>query len=167
MSEPFLIGEAMTGGYGKAGPDILHDCTVAVNPGEIAVIAGVDSIEVGDTICDCDHPERLPRIAIDPPTTGHTASDACGIIVAAALVGGFLHHRSWKLRAVRIVAYTIAGLGALYAYRHWYVGPKVEPDPFIASTYYGIKLAAISIAGALPGMLGGEVAVRLLRRGDR
>jgi len=36
---PFLIGEAMTGGYGK-GPDILHACTIAVNPGEIAVIVG-------------------------------------------------------------------------------------------------------------------------------
>jgi len=39
MSEPFLIGESMTGGYGQ-GPDILHDCTVAVNRGEIAVIVG-------------------------------------------------------------------------------------------------------------------------------
>ncbi|MHA6261904.1 ABC transporter ATP-binding protein [Arenibacterium sp. CAU 1754] len=36
---PFLVGSAMTGGYGK-GPDILHDCTIAVNPGEIAVIVG-------------------------------------------------------------------------------------------------------------------------------
>ena len=39
MSEPFLIGDAMTGGYGK-GPDILHDCTISVDPGEIAVIVG-------------------------------------------------------------------------------------------------------------------------------
>ena len=39
MSEPFLIGDSMTGGYGK-GPDILHDCTIAVNRGEIAVIVG-------------------------------------------------------------------------------------------------------------------------------
>ena len=38
-AQPFLIGDAMTGGYG-AGPDILHDCTIAVNPGEIAVIVG-------------------------------------------------------------------------------------------------------------------------------
>ena len=38
-SEPFLIGEAMTGGYGN-GPDILHDCTIAVDRGEIAVIVG-------------------------------------------------------------------------------------------------------------------------------
>jgi len=36
---PFLIGEHMTGGYGK-GPDILHDCTIAVERGEIAVIVG-------------------------------------------------------------------------------------------------------------------------------
>lgn len=38
MSEPFLIGEHMTGGYGAA--DILHDCTIAVDRGEIAVIVG-------------------------------------------------------------------------------------------------------------------------------
>ncbi len=34
----FLIGEGMTGGYG--GADILHDCTVSVEKGEIAVIVG-------------------------------------------------------------------------------------------------------------------------------
>lgn len=34
----FLIGEHMTGGYG--GADILHDCTIGVEKGEIAVIVG-------------------------------------------------------------------------------------------------------------------------------
>ncbi|MGQ0610258.1 MAG: ABC transporter ATP-binding protein [Paracoccaceae bacterium] len=38
MSEPYLIGESMTGGYG--GADILHGCTIAVEKGEIAVIVG-------------------------------------------------------------------------------------------------------------------------------
>ncbi len=38
MAEPFLIGEAMTGGYGAV--DILHACTIAVEKGEIAVIVG-------------------------------------------------------------------------------------------------------------------------------
>ncbi|WP_050523718.1 ABC transporter ATP-binding protein [Pseudorhodobacter wandonensis] len=38
MSEPFLIGENMTGGYGAV--DILHNCTIAVEKGEIAVIVG-------------------------------------------------------------------------------------------------------------------------------
>ena len=35
---PFLIGEAITGGYG--GADILKGCTIAVDKGEIAVIVG-------------------------------------------------------------------------------------------------------------------------------
>ena len=39
MSDPFLIGDCMTGGSGK-GPDILHECTIAVEKGEIAVIVG-------------------------------------------------------------------------------------------------------------------------------
>jgi branched-chain amino acid transport system ATP-binding protein len=38
MSEPVLVGEAMTGGYG--GADILHSCTIAVEAGQIAVIVG-------------------------------------------------------------------------------------------------------------------------------
>ena len=37
--DPFLIGEGMTGGYGK-GADILHDCTISVEQGQIAVIVG-------------------------------------------------------------------------------------------------------------------------------
>ena len=35
----FLIGENMTGGYGT-GADILHDCTIGVEKGEIAVVVG-------------------------------------------------------------------------------------------------------------------------------
>ena len=38
QSAPYLIGETMTGGYGAV--DILHDCTLSVNKGEIAVIVG-------------------------------------------------------------------------------------------------------------------------------
>ncbi len=34
----YLVGEAMTGGYGDA--DILHDCTIGVDKGEIAVVVG-------------------------------------------------------------------------------------------------------------------------------
>ncbi|MBT8425961.1 MAG: ABC transporter ATP-binding protein [Silicimonas sp.] len=35
----YLIGESMTGGYGT-GADILHDCTISVDEGQIAVIVG-------------------------------------------------------------------------------------------------------------------------------
>ena len=34
----YLVGEGMTGGYGDA--DILHDCTIGVDKGEIAVVVG-------------------------------------------------------------------------------------------------------------------------------
>ncbi len=34
----FLLGEKMTGGYG--GADILHNCTIGVEKGEIAVVVG-------------------------------------------------------------------------------------------------------------------------------
>ena len=36
--------------------------------GDLVVIAGIDSIDLGDTICDPSCLEALPRIAIDPPT---------------------------------------------------------------------------------------------------
>ena len=39
-----------------------------VGAGELGVLAGVDSIEIGDTICDPEVPEALPRIYVDPPT---------------------------------------------------------------------------------------------------
>ena len=39
VADPVLIGEAMTGGYGR-GADILQACTIAVRSGEVAVIVG-------------------------------------------------------------------------------------------------------------------------------
>ncbi|MFP6654483.1 MAG: translational GTPase TypA [Myxococcota bacterium] len=36
--------------------------------GDIVIVAGVEAIDVGDTVCDPAVPEALPRIAIDPPT---------------------------------------------------------------------------------------------------
>jgi GTP-binding protein len=36
--------------------------------GDLVMIAGVDSIEIGDTVCDPAAPEALPRVAVDPPT---------------------------------------------------------------------------------------------------
>ena len=38
----YLVGEAMTGGYGDA--DILHDCTIGVDEGEIVVVVGLNGL---------------------------------------------------------------------------------------------------------------------------
>ncbi len=42
--------------------------------GQIVIIAGNDSIEIGDTICPLGKPDPLPRIKIDPPTLSVTFS---------------------------------------------------------------------------------------------
>ncbi len=39
-----------------------------VQAGDIAVLAGTEEVNIGDTICYPDHPEPLPRIRVDEPT---------------------------------------------------------------------------------------------------
>jgi len=36
--------------------------------GDLCIIAGIDSIEIGDTVCDPSALDALPRIHVDPPT---------------------------------------------------------------------------------------------------
>lgn len=36
--------------------------------GNIALISGAESIEIGDTICSAENPVQLPRLKVDPPT---------------------------------------------------------------------------------------------------
>ncbi len=40
----------------------------SVDPGDIAVVSGTDSFEIGDTICTREFPKALPRIHVDEPT---------------------------------------------------------------------------------------------------
>lgn len=37
-------------------------------PGEIIILAGIEDVEIGDTICTLDRPVALPRIVVDEPT---------------------------------------------------------------------------------------------------
>lgn len=39
-----------------------------IGPGDIVILSGVSTVEIGDTIATVDHPVALPRLAIDPPT---------------------------------------------------------------------------------------------------
>jgi GTP-binding protein len=39
-----------------------------VEPGDIAVVSGIDEFQIGDTICTKDNPKALPRISVDEPT---------------------------------------------------------------------------------------------------
>ena len=46
----------------------------AARAGDIVMIAGVEDIEIGDTIADLENPQPLPPIHIDEPTVGMTFS---------------------------------------------------------------------------------------------
>ena len=39
-----------------------------VQAGDIVVIAGIENVKIGDTICHHEHPRALPRIRVDEPT---------------------------------------------------------------------------------------------------
>lgn len=39
-----------------------------VEPGDIAVVSGIENFEIGDTICTAENPLALPRITVDEPT---------------------------------------------------------------------------------------------------
>ncbi len=61
-AEPFRVSKL----FGTRGIERVD--LEEARAGDIAILAGVDSIEIGDTICAPEAPEALPRIAVDPPT---------------------------------------------------------------------------------------------------
>ena len=48
------------------GPALAE--TEEAAPGEIVVLAGIEDVHIGDTICTKDAPKALPRISVDEPT---------------------------------------------------------------------------------------------------
>jgi len=77
--------------------------------GELVTLAGVDSIQVGDTICDPAHPEPLPRVPIDPPTIrvrfGANISPFAGRegrFVTARQIGERLHREALGNVSIRV-----------------------------------------------------------------
>ena len=40
----------------------------SAQPGDIVILAGIEDVEIGDTICHRERPKALPRIVVDEPT---------------------------------------------------------------------------------------------------
>jgi GTP-binding protein len=40
----------------------------SAQPGDIIILAGIEAVEIGDTICTREKPKALPRISVDEPT---------------------------------------------------------------------------------------------------
>jgi len=53
---------------------LRFDDAESAEPGDIVVIAGVDDVQIGDTICTKAAPARLKRITVDEPTISMTFS---------------------------------------------------------------------------------------------
>ncbi|MDO8644903.1 MAG: EF-Tu/IF-2/RF-3 family GTPase, partial [bacterium] len=47
---------------------ITHEEVDTVSPGEIVVLSGVEEVQIGDTICNKEHPKAYKRITVDEPT---------------------------------------------------------------------------------------------------
>ena len=39
-----------------------------MQPGDIVILAGIENVSIGDTICNKEVPKALPRIEVDEPT---------------------------------------------------------------------------------------------------
>jgi GTP-binding protein len=99
--------------------------------GDLAVIAGVDSIEIGDTLCDPDRQEPLPRIAIDPPTLrvrfcANTSPFAGrdGRFLTSRQIGDRLHRETLGNVSIQ-------------------VEPDVAPDTFVVAGRGELQLAVL------------------------
>ena len=73
--------------------------------GEIVAIAGVDQIEIGETVADADRPQALPAIRIDEPTVSMLFS--ANVSPFAGREGKYvtstqLRDRLWKERRVNV-----------------------------------------------------------------
>ena len=47
---------------------INYEEVEVADPGEIVILAGADEVEIGDTICNKEHPVALKRVTVDEPT---------------------------------------------------------------------------------------------------
>lgn len=50
--------------FDKLGRTEVQEATA----GDVAAIVGLESVSIGDTICDLENPRALPRVEVDPPT---------------------------------------------------------------------------------------------------
>ncbi len=100
----------------------FHD-TSSVEPGDIIVLAGLDNVTIGDTICNRDYPKALPRITIDEPTVSMLFSKNIsplsgkeGKIVASAKIWDRLQKEAMRNVSIRVEknpddTFTVKGRG--------------------------------------------------------
>jgi len=81
----------------------------SAQPGDIIILAGIEDVEIGDTICTREAPKALPRISVDEPTismlfTGNASplSGQDGKYVQSGKVRERLYRESLRNVAIRV-----------------------------------------------------------------
>ncbi|GAB4387161.1 MAG: translational GTPase TypA [Phycisphaerales bacterium] len=77
-----------------------------VEAGDLCAISGVDELDIGDTICDPDHPDPMDAVAVDEPTISMTfrVNDS----PFAGKEGEFVTSRQIKARLERELEHNVA-----------------------------------------------------------
>ncbi len=70
--------------------------TSSVSAGEILAIAGIDELDIGDTLTDIENPRPLPRVKVEEPTIGVTFLANTGPL--AGQDGNYMTARQIRLR---------------------------------------------------------------------
>jgi GTP-binding protein len=93
--------------------------------GDIVALAGIEGIGIGDTIADIEHPEPLPRIAVDEPTismvfsvntspfAGQEGAHVTSRALRARLEKELLHNVSIKVDLDSTDSFKVMGRGEL------------------------------------------------------
>ncbi|NCD06199.1 MAG: translational GTPase TypA [Spirochaetia bacterium] len=107
--------------YTFNGPSYVQATTIGA--GDIVVLAGIDNVSIGDTICTKDNPKALERISVDEPTVAMLFSKNIsplagkeGKQITSAKIGERLQKEALRNVSIRVEknlddSYTVKGRG--------------------------------------------------------
>jgi GTP-binding protein len=107
--------------YTFNGPSYVQ--TTCLGAGDIVVIAGIDNVSIGDTICTKENPKALERITVDEPTVAMLFSKNIsplagkeGKQITSGKIGERLMKETLRNVSIRVVkndddSYTVKGRG--------------------------------------------------------
>src|SRR6478609_7921797 len=100
-----ILGEkANTKGYVKklfVYEGLKRVAVESASAGEVVAVAGIDDVTIGDTICDLEHAEALPRILVEEPTIKMKIGVNTSPFAGKAKTSKFLTSRHLKDRLER------------------------------------------------------------------
>jgi len=106
-----LVGADGTPKNARVGKVYIHQglarvAVDSVGAGEIIAVSGIPGIGVGDSLCDVDNPQPLPRVEVDQPTISVMVTHSTGPM--SGRDGKFLTSRQIKERLEKELLHNVA-----------------------------------------------------------